>query len=74
MNSEALYLIALKSIPYIGDILARRLINVVGSAKDIFELKDNDLKKLDVVPKRVVKQIAESRKLHWKRQKKKLNL
>lgn len=63
MNPEALYLIALKSIPYIGDIIARRLINVVGSAKDIFELKDNDLKKLDVVPNRVVKQIVENRHL-----------
>ncbi len=44
MNPDHQYLIALKSIPNIGDVLGRRLVDFFGSAKSIFNLSEKELK------------------------------
>jgi DNA processing protein len=47
LNPDFEYLIALKAIPNIGDVLARRFVEYFGSAKSIFDLS---LKELKLVP------------------------
>ena len=46
MNDNLLFLIALKCIPQIGDILARRIIKTLGDPSVIFEISNEKIEKL----------------------------
>mgnify|MGYP000903842255 CR=1 FL=1 len=46
MNDDLLYLIALKKIPLVGDITARKLLTHFGSAQRIFAQSKEKLEKL----------------------------
>jgi DNA processing protein len=46
-NNELLYTLALQRVPNLGDILAKKLLTVVGSAEGIFQEKTTNLLKID---------------------------
>lgn len=60
-GSELKYLIALKAIPMVGDILARRLISAFGKAEIIFELSVQDMLKTPGIGKNIADHIVQNK-------------
>ncbi|PLW91844.1 MAG: DNA-protecting protein DprA [Marinilabiliales bacterium] len=56
-GSELKYLIALKAIPMVGDILARRLLAAFSSAENIFRISVSDMLKMPGVGKNIADHI-----------------
>ncbi len=64
LDQEILHLLALKSIPGIGDVLAKQLISYCGSAESVFSLEKGKLQKIPNIGARTVEAIASSAVLH----------
>lgn len=66
MNQEELkYLLALKEVKGVGDILARLLIQDTGSAQEVFRLPPGKLLKIPKVSEKVAKEIAGFQSFDW---------
>ena len=63
MNDDLLYLIALKKIPLIGDITAKKLIAHFGSAKNIFAQRRSSLEKVMGIGSKITQNILNSQYL-----------
>lgn len=61
LNNNLLYLIALKSIPQVGDVLARRIIDITGDASEIFSMQPEKIGKIDTISPKAVRMILENR-------------
>jgi len=61
LNNTLLYLIALKSIPQIGDVLARRLIETTGDASEIFSMPAEKIGKIQGLTPKAIRMIVENR-------------
>ena len=61
---ELLSLLRLQAIPYIGDQTAKKLINVCGSAEEVFRTKKSQLLKLEGIGTRILKDLTANR--YWK--------
>jgi DNA processing protein len=62
-ESELLYLLALQSIPNLGDSTAKKLIRHLGSAEEIFKAKTETLLKIDKIGKRKLQGIFDKQHL-----------
>ncbi|HPB02525.1 MAG TPA: hypothetical protein PLZ67_06185, partial [Bacteroidales bacterium] len=60
MNNKLLYLIALKCIPQVGDIVARRLIETTGDASVVFNMTDEKIEKLPGLTPKTIRMIREN--------------
>jgi len=67
LNDNLLFLIALKCIPQIGDILARRIINTLGDPSVIFEISNEKIDKLPGLTAKAISFIKENRKAALKK-------
>lgn len=66
MNQEELkYLLALKEVKGVGDILARLLIQQTGSAQEVFRLSAGKLLKIPKVSEKVAKEIVSYQSFEW---------
>lgn len=66
MNQEELkYLLALKEIKGIGDILARKLIQEFGSARDVFKIPMGKALKIPRITESIAKKIANFQSFDW---------
>jgi DNA processing protein len=66
MSSEELkYLIALKEIKGVGDILAKHLISELGSAKAVFQLPSSHLLKIPKLSEKVSKEVLNFKDFDW---------
>ena len=63
MNDDLLYLIALKKIPLVGDITAKKLIAHFGSAKNIFAQRRSSLEKVMGIGSKITQNILSSQYL-----------
>jgi len=61
LNNKLLYLIALKCIPQVGDIVARRLIETTGDASVVFNMTDEKIEKLPGLTPKTIRMIRENR-------------
>ena len=59
-SEETLYSIALRHCPLIGDIIFRKLIGEVGSAKEVWELSKSGLKNIHGIGKKISLEIGNS--------------
>ena len=67
MNNNLLYLIALKCIPQVGDIVARRLIETTGDASAVFTMPEEKIEKLSGLTPKTIRMIKENRTSALKR-------
>ncbi|HUH75126.1 MAG TPA: DNA-processing protein DprA [Chitinophagales bacterium] len=65
ISEELKYLIALKEIKGVGDILAKYLISELGSAKAVFNLSSGHLLKIPKLSERVSKEIMNFNDFDW---------
>ncbi len=63
MKDDLLYLIALKKIPLIGDITAKKLIAQFGSARDIFAQRKSSLEKVMGIGSKIARNICNAQYL-----------
>lgn len=61
MKPDLIYLIALKAIPGIGDVIARRLIASVADASDLFVSSDEKIKRLSGIPPKAIASLLANR-------------
>jgi len=61
LSHEIKYLIALKSIPQVGDVLARRLVEATGDAAEIFRMSDEKIGSIPGLPSKASRMISEHR-------------
>jgi DNA processing protein len=61
LNNKVLYLIALKSIPHIGDVLAHRIIETIGDAATIFSMSDVEIAGIAGLTSKAARMIIENR-------------
>lgn len=64
-NTEQKYLLALKNVNGVGDILARQLISSFGSAQSVFEMSIGQLLKIPKITEKVAKEIVACNGLEW---------
>jgi len=64
MKDDLLYLIALKKIPLIGDITAKKLISHFGSAQNVFAQPKSALEKVAGIGSKITQNILSARCLH----------
>ena len=64
MKDDLLYLIALKKIPLIGDITAKKLISHFGSAQNVFAQPKSALEKVTGIGSKITQNILSARCLH----------
>lgn len=67
LNNNLLYIIALKCIPQVGDIVARRLIETTGEASAVFTLPEEKIAKLPGLTPKTIRMIKENRSAALKR-------
>ncbi len=67
MNKDIKYLIALKSIPQIGDVLARRIISVTGNVREIFSMPAEKIALIPGLPAKASRMISEHREASLKK-------
>lgn len=59
-ENDLIYTLALQHVPKIGDILAKRLISVCGSAEAVLKEKKQNLSKIDGIGQAILKSIHET--------------
>jgi DNA processing protein len=64
-SEETLYSIALRHCPLIGDVTFRKLINEVGSAKEVWQLSKSGLRTIFGVGKKIALEIGNSQHLEF---------
>ncbi|GJH40342.1 DNA processing protein DprA [Capnocytophaga sp. HP1101] len=64
MKDDLLYLIALKKIPLIGDITAKKLITHFGSAQNVFAQRKSALEKVTGIGSKITQNILSAQCLH----------
>ncbi|MDO5104627.1 DNA-processing protein DprA [Capnocytophaga sp.] len=63
-NDELLYLIALKKIPLVGDITAKKLIAHFGSAKEVFAQTKSKIETIDGIGQKITRNLFKPEYLH----------
>ena len=63
MGEEDLYLLALRSIPKVGDVVAKQLISYCGSSKAVFEETKGKLQKIPSIGAKTIELIASQKSL-----------
>ena len=58
-ENELRYTLALQRVPNLGDITAKKLINLVGSAEGVFKEKESNLLKIDGIGMYKLKELSE---------------
>ena len=64
-SEETLYSVALRHCPLIGDIIFRKLVNEVGSAKEVWELSKSGLKNIYGIGKKISQEIGNDEHLKF---------
>lgn len=64
-SEETLYSVALRHCPLIGDIIFRKLVSEVGSAKQVWELSKTGLKDIYGIGKKISAEIGKPEHLHF---------
>ncbi|MCO5230562.1 MAG: DNA-processing protein DprA [Chitinophagales bacterium] len=64
-NQELKYLIALKEIKGVGDVLARTLVSYLGNAEEVFKMKPAQLLKIPKISESVAKEILQFSQFDW---------
>jgi len=67
LNNNLLYLIALKCIPQVGDIVARRLIDTTGEASSVFTMTEEKIAQIPGLTPKTIRMIKENRNAALKR-------
>lgn len=57
-SEEALYSIALRKCPLVGDVIFRKLVSEIGSAKEVWEISKNGLENIHGIGKKISAEIG----------------